>query len=274
MKTKEELDAIAYQMKLDILNMVYHAGKKGAHLGGSLSCVEILAVLYGSIMKYRPDEPFWEQRDRFIISKAHGALALYAALKQAGYLDQADIDGALQGESQFYEHPRMNVEKGLELSGGSLGQGLSFAVGSCLALQRKQNKQSQIYVLIGDGECNEGSVWEAAASVIHFDLRQITIIIDANELQFDGRTEEIMSAGKLADRWRSLGYDVTEVDGHQVRELTYALQKQAERPKVIIAHTVKGNGISFAENKVEWHSSFFTEELYQQAVEDLMQCRK
>ena len=274
MKTGKELEDMAYEMRKDVLRMEYHSGKKGAHLGGSLSAIELLAVLYGEIMHYNPKEPFWEGRDRFIMSKAHGAMALYAALKQAGFLSEADIAGALDGTSPYYEHPQRNEEKGIEISGGSLGQGLSLSVGMGLAMQKKRNGQSKIYVMLGDGECNEGAVWEAAASAIHFGLKQIVILVDVNGLQYGGPTEKILRAGSLKDRWSGMGFSVLETDGHNVRKIREALLFQTDAPKVILAHTVKGKGVSFAENRVEWHSAFLTEALYGQAMEELGACRK
>lgn len=266
METREKLETIAKDIRSDILLMGLHSGTKGAHIGGGMSCVEILATLYGSIMQYDCKNPKWENRDRFIMSKAHSAIALYAALKYAGYLSQEDIEGALQGRSWLYKHPKYDVQHGFEFSGGSLGQGLALAVGSAIALRRKGNEQSKFYVLIGDGECDEGSVWEAASSVCHFGLKNVIPIIDLNGLQNDGTTQRVMNLGSMAERFKSIGFDVVEVNGHDVMDLQNGFLKEAEQPKVIIAHTVKGKGVSFAENNVDWHISYLTNELYEQVI--------
>lgn len=274
MKEREELELIAKNMRKDVLKMALNSGTKGAHIGGGMSAIDILAVLYGDIMKYDPANPEWDGRDRFIMSKAHSAIGLYAALRYAGYLSNEDIDGALQGESFLYKHPRYDLKHGFEFSGGSLGQGLALGVGTALALRRRNNQDAKVYVMLGDGECDEGSVWEAAASVTHFGLKQIVTIVDTNGLQNDGTTAQVMQLGNMAERWRSVGFDVVEADGHDVVDIERALRLETERPKAIIAHTVKGKGVSFAENVVDWHISYFTKEMYEQVMEELEQCRK
>lgn len=272
MKSRDELERIAKEIRADAYKMAYNSGTKGAHVGGGMSVVEILAVLYGAIMKYNSSDPFWDERDRLILSKGHGGISLYGVLRYAGYLTNGDIDGALHGESDYFEHPRKNISKGIEFSGGSLGQGLSYAAGIALALKKRSCSNSKVYVILGDGECDEGAIWEAASSIVHFGLNQITVIIDSNGLQYDGTTKSIMGLGNMRKRWESIGYEVFEADGHDVLELQSAFLKESEKPKVIIAHTVKGKGISFAENKVEWHTAYLTDELYQRAMEELKKC--
>lgn len=269
MKEKAELELIAQNMRKDIFKMALNSGTKGAHIGGAMSAVEILAVLYGEVMRYDVSNPEWEERDRFILSKAHGAIGLYAALKYAGYLSKDDIEGALQENSFLYKHPKYDLRHGFEFSGGSLGQGLSLGVGTALALKKRGNKNARVYVLLGDGECDEGSVWEAATSVIHFGLKQTTVIVDMNRLQNDGTTEQVMNLGNMAKRWKSIGFDVIEVDGHNVVEIRDGLLTETCNPKVVLAHTVKGKGVSFAENIVDWHISYFTQEMYEQAMKEL-----
>ena len=269
MKTRSELEQIAKDMRKDVLRMALHAGTKGAHIGGSMSSMEILAVLYGAIMKYDAKNPEDEKRDRFIMSKAHSAIGLYAALRYANYLSEEDIAGAMKGTSFLYKHPKMDIAHGLEFSGGSLGQGLSLGVGSALAIKRKGNNTSNIYVLLGDGECDEGSVWEAAATVIHYNLKNLTTIIDMNGLQNDGRTSEVLNIGNMVERWKSMGFDVLEVNGHDVMELQEAFLAKTEHPKAIVCHTIKGRGIRFAEDKVDWHIGYVTQELYDEAMEEL-----
>lgn len=269
---KEELEEIARHIRLDILKLTYNSGVKGAHLGGSMSVAEILAVLYGKVMRYDVQNPEWSERDRLILSKAHAAVGLYAALKYAGYISQEDIDNAMHGDSIFFEHPRMSPRNGIEFSGGSLGQGLSLGMGMALGLKKKGNLRSRVFVCLGDGECDEGAVWEAATAAAHFGLNNITVIVDANGLQYDGPIEQIMSMGDMKQRWSVLGFDCVEVNGHDVLALETELNKSSDRPRAIIARTVKGKGVSFAENVVDWHTGRLTDELYQQAVKDVMQC--
>ena len=270
MKSREELEALARRIRLDIAQMTWQSGLKGAHLGGSMSVTDILAVLYGDVMKIDPKNPLDPERDRLILSKAHAAVALYAALHEAGFLTKDDIDHALQGDSPFFEHPMMDPERGIEFSGGSLGQGLSLGMGTALGLKKKGLLSPRIYVIVGDGECDEGQVWEAAAAVTHFGLNSVTVIVDDNGLQFDGRKEDILKSGDAAGRWKSLGFDVVTVDGHDVEALRNALRREVpDRPKVVIAKTVKGKGVHFAENDVTWHTGRLTDELYQEAIRDI-----
>ena len=266
---REELEAMAKRIRLSIVQMTYQSGLKGAHLGGSMSMAEILAVLYGSVLRYDVSNPLSPERDRLILSKAHAAVALYAALHEAGFLTEDDIGHAMQGDSPFFEHPKMDPAHGIEFSGGSLGQGLSLGMGTALAL-RKKGLGARVYVILGDGECDEGQVWEAAQAVTHFGLTNLTVIVDDNGLQFDGRKEDILKPGDPAARWASLGFDVNTVDGHDVEALRGAFLREAPgKPRVIIAKTVKGKGISFAENEVTWHTGRLTDELYQEAIREL-----
>lgn len=269
MKTEKDLQRIACIIRKDIVKMAYNAGKKGAHIGGGMSAADIMAVLYGEVMNINPQEPTWDLRDRFIMSKAHSAIAQYAALHYAGFIGDKEIADAMSGRAVLYKHPKMNLKYGIEFSGGSLGQGLALGAGTGLALKRKGNSKSKVYVLIGDGECDEGSVWEAASSIVHYDLKNVVSIIDSNKLQNDGQTEKIMRLGDMKERWKSLGFDCIEIDGHNVLEIRDALLQDTVRPKAIIANTVKGKGISFAENCVEWHIGYLNDELYAKAMEEL-----
>ena len=268
MKSREELEALAKRIRLGIVQMTYQSGLKGAHLGGSMSVADILAVLYGEVLHYDAQHPLAPDRDRVILSKAHAAVALYAALHEAGFLTKDEIDHAMQGDSPFFEHPRMDPAHGIEFSGGSLGQGLSLGMGTALGLKKK-GISAKVYVILGDGECDEGQVWEAAAAVAHFGLTNVTVIVDDNGLQFDGRKEEILKAGDPAARWASLGYDVTVTDGHDTEALRNALLAESEKPRVILAKTVKGKGVRFAENEVTWHTGRLTDDLYQEAIREI-----
>ena len=269
MKNREELELIAKRMRLNILKMTYRSGMKGAHLGGSMSVVEILSVLYGNVMNYDVVNYNADERDRLIISKAHAAVALYAALYEVGFLSAEDIDCAMHGVSRFFEHPKMSLRYGIEFSGGSLGQGLSLGMGTALGLIKKNNLRSKIFVILGDGECDEGQVWEAASAIIHYKLKNLTVIIDANGLQYDGENDSVMNLGNLELRWSSLGYHVEVIDGHNVGEIQDALFREVDIPKVVIAKTIKGKGVKFAENVVSWHTGRLTDELYQEAIRDI-----
>ncbi len=269
MRSREELESMARRIRLGIAQMTHQSGLKGAHVGGSMSVADILAVLYGDTMHYDAKNPLAPDRDRLILSKAHAAVALYAALHEAGFLTDEDIDHAMQGDSPFFEHPRKDPEHGIEFSGGSLGQGLSLGMGTALGLKKK-GVPAKVYVILGDGECDEGQVWEAAAAVPHFGLTNLTVIVDDNGLQFDGRKEEILKAPDPAGRWASLGYEVDTVDGHDVEALRGALRQEAAgKPRVIIAKTVKGKGVRFAENEVTWHTGRLTDELYEEAIRNI-----
>ena len=269
MKSRAELESMARRIRLGIAQMTHQSGLKGAHLGGSMSVADILAVLYGDVLHYDLQNPLMPERDRVILSKAHAAVALYAALHEAGFLTDEEISHAMQGDSPFFEHPRMDPAHGIEFSGGSLGQGLSLGMGTALGLKKK-GIAARVYVILGDGECDEGQVWEAAAAVPHFGLTNLTVIVDDNGLQFDGRKEDILKSGDAAGRWKSLGFDVVTVDGHDVEALRNALRREVpDRPKVVIAKTVKGKGVHFAENDVTWHTGRLTDELYQEAIRDI-----
>ncbi len=273
MKDRKELETIAAQMRCEIMKMAVSSGQKGAHIGGGLSIVEVLTVLYADIMKYDAQNPAWEERDRFILSKAHAAIGLYSALHYAGFLKDKDIDEAFTPGSFLYKHPCMDISHGIEFSGGSLGQGVSLAVGTAIALRNKRVR-SKVYVLLGDGECDEGSVWEALNCITHFGLINIIVIIDRNKLQNDGPTETIMNPGNLNTRLNSLGFDVIETDGHDVISLREAFAKDSTLPKVVISNSIKGKGAPFAENHVEWHMGYVTKELYDQFMEMMYERNK
>ena len=240
MKSRAELESMARRIRLGIAQMTHQSGLKGAHLGGSMSVADILAVLYGDVLHYDLQNPLMPERDRVILSKAHAAVALYAALHEAGFLTDEEISHAMQGDSPFFEHPRMDPAHGIEFSGGSLGQGLSLGMGTALGLKKK-GIAARVYVILGDGECDEGQVWEAAAAVPHFGLTNLTVIVDDNGLQFDGRKEDILKSGDAAGRWKSLGFDVVTVDGHDVEALRNALRREVpDRPKVVIGIVAAG----------------------------------
>jgi transketolase len=260
--------AAAAQMRRYALQMSLAAGPVGAHLGGGLSMIEIMSVLYFGILRYDARNPSWEQRDRFILSKGHGALAYYGALSLAGFIDEADVATFKCNGTYLTGHPHMDLKRGIEFSSGSLGQGLSLGVGTALALKQRANEISRVFVLLGDGEINEGSVWEAAMSASHFGLSNLVAIVDNNGLQYDGKTHDVMDMGRLAGKWESFGWDVLEIDGHDVTALLDALQPRAGKPLAIIARTIKGKGVSFMENNRAWHHSRLSQAQFDQAMSE------
>ncbi len=266
---RQDLNLLAKEIRKDILNMALAAGAQGAHLGGALSCVEILTALYGYQMRKKIENPYWEERDRLIFSKGHGALAYYSALAEVGYFDKNELASYKSNETFLYGHPSLNMERGIEFSSGSLGQGVSLGVGTALALRAKENHNSSVYVIVGDGECNEGSVWEALMSAAHFKLNRLTVIVDKNGLQYDGMTENVMNLGNLVEKFRSFGFYTNEIDGHNIGSLCESLGEISEKPKAIIANTVKGKGISFMEGNPKWHSSRLSQSQYDTAMKEL-----
>ncbi len=266
-----KISAMSNHMRRRLLTLGFSAGSMGAHFGSGLSIIELTATLYGTIMKFDLSNPKNEDRDRFILSKGHGSLGLYTALAEAGFLTEEELktfelnDGFLPGQ------PQMNLDKGIEFSSGSLGHGLSFGIGSALFAKNK-GKDYRTYVLMGDGECNEGSVWEAAMSASHFKLDNLIAIIDRNNLQSDGISSEIMNMEDFPNKWRCFGWETIEIDGHNIEEIFDALshKNQNEKPYAIIANTVKGKGVSFMENNNEWHHNRLSEEQYNAAMSEVV----
>lgn len=265
----KKCESAAKRIRRRIIDMTYHIGKTGAHLGGSLSLVELLACLYGGCIRFKTDEPSWEGRDRVILSKGHAALALYPALVEAGIIDASELDTFKQDGSKLGGHPSLNGLPGIEFASGSLGQGLSLGVGTCIALKRKDNLDSRVFVFLGDGECDEGAVWEAAASASHYGLNNLVAVVDMNAIQYDGLTTEIMDMSPIENKWRDFGWNTIMVDGHSVPEILAAYAVRGEKPLVILAHTVKGKGISFMENNCKFHNAALSDEQYKLAIEEL-----
>jgi transketolase len=237
--------------------LIFRAIEKGGrgHVGPALSLVEIIRVLYDDFLRYRPTEPRWRDRDRFILSKGHGCLALYAVLADRGFFPLEELDRFCRYESMLGGHPE-TIVPGVEACTGALGHGLSIGVGMALAA-RMQGRDSKVYVLMGDGEINEGSVWEAAACADKHRLSHLTAIIDYNKIQSAGSVFEIQSMEPLADKWHSFGFRVFECNGHNIGELKQTLRAAAaapdDKPRTVICHTVKGKGIPAAEGNADWH---------------------
>lgn len=257
---------IAKQMRIDAIHLTYSLGHMGAHIGGGLSLIEIMAVLYGRELRINKANLQDEMRDRLILSKGHGTLALYTAMKAVGIISEEELRTYKTRDTFLYAHPSMNLPRGIEFSSGSLGQGLSLGVGTCLGMRRKGNKDSRVFVIVGDGECDEGSIWEAAQSAAHFACNRLITIVDCNGIQYDGSTEEIMGLGKIEEKWKAFGWDVIVVDGHDIKELCEAFKTKHDKPLAVIAKTVKGKGVSFMENNPLWHNHSLTKEQYEQAL--------
>ena len=268
-KQLKELKSIARLLRIDVLKMLNEAGS--GHTGGSLSAVEIITALYFYKMRHNPKDPKWPDRDRFVLSKGHGAPALYAALARCGYFDFSELMTLRKMGSILQGHPDMNFTPGIDISTGSLGQGLSMANGMALAL-RLDRRPSRVYVLLGDGEIQEGQVWEAAMAAVHYRLDNLCAIIDYNRLQIDGRVEEVMNIEPIADKWTSFGWEVFLVDGHDFEKIITAFdkaEKVKEKPSLLIARTIKGKGVSFFEDKVEYHGVAPTNDELERALEEL-----
>lgn len=266
---KEKIEGMAKRMRRRALDMAFAAGNNGAHLGPGLSMIEIMAVLYGGIMNFRPEEPLWENRDRFILSKGHGTLGYYTALAEAGFLSDDDINSFEVNGGLFPGQPIMLPEKGIESASGSLGLGLSMGIGIALAIKKKK-LSGRVFVLMGDGECNEGTVWESALSCAHFRLDNVIAVVDNNRMQSDGTSSTILDMKDIDKKWDSFGFNVVRVDGHDIGTLYEAFEKatqtQTGMPSVVIAHTIKGKGVSFMENSPAWHHNRLIQTDYEAAI--------
>jgi transketolase len=250
-----EMEAMAKKLRRHIVTMVGKAGS--GHPGGSLSAVEILTALYFKILRHKPQDPQWPDRDRFILSKGHAAPILYATLAECGYFPVKELLTLRQMDSRLQGHTDRTITPGVEMSSGSLGQGLSFALGAALA-GRIDGQGYRVYVLLGDGECNEGQVWEAAMATAHYNVDNLTAVVDNNGQQIDGWNCDVMGLDPFAGKWQAFGWKVIEVDGHSIPRLIEAFkeaQKVKGKPTVIIAHTVKGKGVSFMEDNPDFHGT-------------------
>jgi transketolase len=259
----------ATALRKHIVEMLAAAGS--GHPGGSLSAVEILTALYfGGFLRYDPQRPDWPDRDRFILSKGHGVPAQYAALAEAGFLPVSELRTLRRIDSRLQGHPALGTAPGLEASTGSLGQGLSIGLGMALAA-RLDGKDWNVIVLLGDGECQEGQVWEAALAAGHHAPPNLIAIVDYNKYQLDGAVAEIAGLEPFADKWRAFGWEVQEIDGHDLGEVVAALDwaLARQRPACIIAHTIKGKGVSFMEGENAYHGTAPTEEELARALGEL-----
>ncbi len=251
----EELAAAARRVRLRVFDMFIAAGR--GHYGGCFSVTDILVTLYGKILRVDPSKPSWPDRDRLILSKGHTNAALCAVLGCHGFFDEAELATYAKTDSRFGMHTDMHAVPGCDMTTGSLGHGLPVGFGMALA-GRGDRKGYRVYVILGDGECDEGSIWETAMAASHHRLENLTVIVDRNKLSLDGPTEEILTLEPLAEKWRSFGWHAIEVDGHDVRQLYDGLREAQEtrgRPTAIVARTIKGKGVSFMEGNPSYHSA-------------------
>lgn len=265
----KDLEEKARRFRVQVIKMIYRA--QSGHPGGSLSCMDILTALYFHHLRINPQEPAWENRDRFVLSKGHAAPALYVVLAELGYFPKETLFTFRQLGSILQGHPDMRKTPGVEMSTGSLGNGLSVGIGMALGA-RLARKNYHVYALVGDGEVDEGGIWEAAMAASKYKLDNLTAICDFNRVQLDGPIEEIMPLDPLPEKWEAFNWNVIEMDGHNMGEILDALDKAKQvrgRPTVIVAHTVKGKGVSFMEGKFQWHGNAPNEEEYKIALKEL-----
>lgn len=267
--TTIELEDKARHLRIDILKMLNKSGS--GHSGGSLSAIDIMTVLYNNVLTQDSSNPKWEGRDRFFLSKGHVNPALYVSLADQGYFDKKELDTLRKFGSILQGHPCMNKTPGVEVSGGSLGQGLSIAIGVALAL-KMDKKDNRVYCMLGDGENQEGQVWEAAMSAPNLKLDNLCAILDVNRIQIDGFVEDIMDINPIKDKWLAFKWNVIEINGHDVDEIEKAFEAASThkgQPTIILAHTVKGKGVSYMENIPAWHGAAPNDEQLAVALKEL-----
>lgn len=265
----EELKQKAKVIRKDIIEEVYNA--KSGHPGGSLSIADILAVLYFNEMRIDEKNPRWEDRDRLVLSKGHCSPALYAALAERGYFYKQNLKSFRKIDSNLQGHPDLNKVPGVDMTSGSLGQGLSVANGMAIA-GKMDNKDYRVYAILGDGEIEEGQIWEAAMTANKYKLDNLCVIVDNNNLQIDGTIEEVMSSYPIDKKFESFGFNVIDIDGNNIEEILEAFEKAKntkQKPTCIIAKTIKGKGVPFMENKAEWHGKAPKDEEYEEAMKSL-----
>jgi len=255
-------------MRRKILDISYHSGTS-THIGGALSMTDAMATLYSHVMNFDASNPRWSERDRFILSKGHGVLGYYPALLAAGLITEEKFSTFQQNGSDLIAHPVMNLDLGIESSNGSLGHGISMAVGIAYSAKKK-SLEFKTYTLVGDGETNEGSVWEAAMLASHLSLDNLTVVVDYNGMQNDGLGKEVLEVNNMSERFKAFGWHAIDVDGHDTDALVTAFEQSSNgKPKVVVAHTIKGKGVSFMENDNSWHHNRLTKSNYEAAIAGL-----
>lgn len=265
-----ELKAIAKELRVDTIRMLVEAGS--GHPGGSLSCMDILVTLFFHKMRHRPRDPNWADRDRFVLSKGHCVPALYAALAKSGYFSREELLSLRKLNSRLQGHPDRNRMPGIEASTGSLGQGLSVALG--MALTGKVSKKDyRVYCMISDGECQAGQVWEAAMAAPKFKLDNLCVLLDYNKIQLSGAVKDIMDLEPLLNKWRAFNWNTLEIDGHDFQAIIQSLDQAEsvkEKPTLVLCHTTKGKGVSFMEGKWEWHGKAPNREEGDRAIQEIL----
>ncbi len=265
-----QLRAIARELRADIIRMLVEAGS--GHPGGSLSCIDMLVALFFHQMRHRPEEPNWTDRDRFVLSKGHCVPALYAVLAKAGYFSREELLSLRKLNSRLQGHPDRHRLPGIEASTGSLGQGLSIALGMALA-GKTSRKGYRVYCVISDGECQSGQVWEASMAAPKFKLDNLCVLLDYNKIQLSGEIKDIMNVEPLRDKWRAFNWNTVEINGHDFEAILQALseaERMKEKPTLILCHTTKGKGVSFMEGKWEWHGKAPTREEGEKAIREIL----
>jgi transketolase len=265
MNNKENYEILTFKKKLikNILDMAYNAGSRSAHIGGALSLVDIISVLFSKFLNFNDTDKTQKNKDKFILSKGHACLVYYSALSIVGLISSEKLKTFEKDETDLPGHPVRNPDLGIEFSNGSLGMGLSIGIGLSLGYKKK-NISNNVYVILGDGECNEGSIWEAAMAAPNYRLDNLIAIIDNNNFQQTGTNSQIMNIENLNEKWNSFGWEVFEFDGHSIKSIIEVLEnlKKNNLPKLLIAKTIKGKGFDFAENNNDWHHSILTKEKY------------
>ena len=269
LEKSEQFKKLANDIRLTVLKMIYEAGS--GHPGGSLSAVEIISTLYFDKMRVDPRNPDWGDRDRFVASKGHCAPTLYAVLAEKGFFPKAELNTFRRINSNLQGHPDMLKTPGVDMSTGSLGHGVSVGIGMTLG-GRLSQKDFYVYVLVGCGELNEGQIWEAAMAAVKYKLDHLIVFLDYNRYQLDGGMDEIMPLGDVSAKWKSFGWKVIEINGHEPEKISDAIdeaKKVRGSPTIILAHTIKGKGVSFMENTHVWHGRKISKEEYEKAVSEL-----
>ena len=265
-----QLKAIAKELRVDIIRMLVEAGS--GHPGGSLSCIDIIVTLFFHKMRHRPKEPDWSDRDRFVLSKGHCVPALYAVLAKSGYFPHEELLSLRKLNSRLQGHPDRNRLPGIEASTGSLGQGLSVALG--MAMTGKISKMDyRVYCLISDGECQAGQVWEGAMAAPQFKLDNLCVLLDYNKIQLSGAVKDIMNLEPLLNKWRAFNWNTAEIDGHDFQAIIQALDEAGrvkDKPTLVLCHTIKGKGVSFMEGKWEWHGKAPNQEEGKRAIQEIL----
>ncbi len=267
--SEKKITIFAKDIRKKILDLSFYAGSSSSHFGGALSSADIVACLFGEIMNFDKKNFQDPSRDRFILSKGHGCMVYYAVLNILGIISDEKLKTFEKNNSDLLGHPVKNNGIGIDFSTGSLGMGLSLGIGLSLAFKKKETN-NRVFVLVGDGECNEGSIWESALCAPNLKLNNLTVIIDYNNFQQTGPNDEIMSVKNLEKKWSSFNWNTTSVDGHNIDQITEALKVQDnEVPRAIIAKTIKGKGFSFSENNNDWHHKVMTSKNYHEALDEL-----